>query len=219
MIKKTLQKEKQKSTVQNLHFKVHSNLYNNTVRDAYWFEGGRQKWALDVLRCLKGITFVQEVNFLMGDSIFINGKDDTIVLVKRKDKVFKKRLKDFLFGDGKMKVSKDKLERANFSGWLTTHGFFIKCRAGEHIPIAEMICDKLKLIKGEHTKNYELMLELDGAIKITNGTVLYGSSDLISDSQIEILSEYIDNGGELNTGERSKKITKKELLDWLGKDT
>lgn len=207
-----------KNKQQTLHFKVHANLYNNITRDAYWFEEGRQKWALSVLRCLDGITFEQEVNFLMGDSIFKNGKDGTIILVKRKDRIFKKRLKDFLFGDGSMKVPQDKLERANFSGWLTPYGFFIKCRAGEHIHLAEMICDKLKLIKGKHTKNYELSLELNGAIKITNGTILYGDSSLISESQVKILSLYIDNGGELNTGGYNRKITKEELLDWLGKD-
>ena len=201
---------------QILHFKVDASLYNDIVRTAYWFEEGRKKWALEVLRCLEGITFEQERSFLMGDCIFENS-EDSVMLVNKEDKEFKKELQDYFFGDGEMKVPSDDLERANFSGWLTREGFFIRCIGGEHIDLSRIICEKLDFLKDIHSRNYERILELNGAIKITSGTVLFESINLITGKQVEILTNYIDEGGELNSGGLNKKMSKGELLDWLGK--
>ena len=198
--------------MEDLNFRIDASLYNETVRDAYWFED-RKRWSLDVLRCLEGITFKQEHDFLTGNAIFQNSDDGTIELIYKEDKGFKERLQDFFFGDGKMKVPSDKLERSNFSGWLTREGFFIQCKGGDHITLSQMICDKLKLLKDNHCKNYERLLELNGAIKISSGTLLYEGSP--SGKQVEILTKYINDGGYLNRGGYGKELDVDGLLDWL----
>ncbi len=196
-----------------LHFSVDASLYNNIVRTAYWFEEGRKEWALKVLRCLEGITFEQEHDFLIGDAIFITGKD-CVELVYDKDKEFKKRLQEYFFGDGKMIIPKDKLKKANFSGWLTREGFFIQCTGGDHISLSQIICEKLELLKDAHSKNYERILELNGAVKISSGTVLKDGD--VTGKQVEVLIKYIEDGGDLNCGGYGYKINVKELLHWLG---
>lgn len=197
---------------QEIHFRVDASLYNETVRDAYWFED-RKKWALDVLRCLEGITFKQEHDFLTGNAIFENSEDGTIELIYAEDKKFKEKLQSFFFRDGKMKVPEDSFDRHNFSGWLTREGFFIRCRGGDHLALSEMICDKIKLLKDNHCRNYERMLELSGAIKISSGTVLFEGSP--SGKQVEILTKFIEDGGHLNSGGCGGALDKDRLLDWL----
>ncbi len=195
-----------------LHFRVDSSLYNKTVRDAYWFEEGRKPWALDVLRCLQGITFKQEHDFLMGNAIFENS-GDSVQLIYKKDLIFKKILQEYFFGDGKMKVPKDAGNKRNFSGWLTKEGFFIECKGGEHIALSEIICEKLKLLTDIHSKNYERILELNGAIKISSGLVLYDCD--VTGIQVEILTKYIEDDGYLQKGGYGEPLNKEKLLNWL----
>ena len=214
MVKKVKDKKQMEKT---LHFKVDSNLYNDIVRTAYWFEEGRKKWALEVLRCLGGITFKQEHDFLMGNAIFKTA-GDCVELIYKEDKKFKQELQDYFFGDGKMKVPECKGEKANFSGWLTKEGFFIRCKGGEHIKLSEIICNKLELLDDAHSNNYERILELNNAIKITSGLILSGDGALgnATGKQVDTLVKYIEDGGHLNRGGYGRNINVDELLDWLG---
>lgn len=82
--------------IKKLHFKIHPNILN-IIRDAYWFEEGKDSWALKTLLSLdnsrKIMTLDYALKLLEGDAHFIT-KDGgkTLSIVFKDEKKFKKEL-------------------------------------------------------------------------------------------------------------------------------
>ena len=196
-------------TIQTLHFKVGEGI-NDIVRTAYWFEG-KKEWAHSVLDCMMGITEDQKKAILQGEMRLTPIEDgermDLVDEPEEFTKQFKKEVENFIRiqenkkYDATRYVQPEKCMMIG-TGWLMPNGEFFKCGYMQHINTAEDIYRREKLIETKEDDSYtygfncERWVEQQGAIKITDGKIIFGS-DTITQEQLDTLSEYLDKGGKI----------------------
>lgn len=187
---------------QKLHFHVDKGI-NTLIRDAYWFEN-RQEFANNVLDCFMGITIEQKRAVIQCKLRLVPTIDKKkMTLVDELDSnicELKKRYKMSLY----FKQPKKKI--THHTGWLMINGDFYPCGLAGHVDKSADVYDRENMIniKDEYlnmhdlySDNSERWLEEKNAIKITEHKLLFGGDRIITQEQLDRLSDYLEEGNKV----------------------